>query len=593
MEGTAVFLKRSTTTIKGKTYEHYMIAESYRENKKIRHRILVNLGPLTEERAARIRLALAAHGNSDVIVARKDSIVVTKHLAYLDVAVLHQLWREWGLSAFFPSSPWVEAMVLNRLVDPQAKIHIKQWVRGSILPACLKVDPQELDEFQVYRALDRLAQREDALQVFLYRQLQRRQPAGVAAEAFFYDITSTYLEGSHCLLAAFGYSRDHRPDRQQIVIALMVNPDGYPFYWRVWKGGTQDITTVRRLITEVAAAYGIERWTMIADRGMVSAENLQAFEAAGQFYLSAMDRDEIAVAPFWPEAMPAPVTPENWRPTMQRQGFVPFDKEERQYFREFAADGRRYVVLFDADRFLDEQLLHAERIREVTAWLEAKNADLGQAKRKREREVLLREVHALLRRKRVRKFLSVSAEAITVVHTSVKGQGREVESFRLSHAIDQQAEAKEQRLHGITCFITNRPAADYPATAVIEWYRRKNKVEEAFHEIKAPLQLRPIYLTRAQRVRAHVDVCMLAYFLYNDMEQRLRERAIGESPREVLRALKDCRVNRIAFKDSGESRLSITEPNAEQQLYLQALDCLETTDPKKLKPLLDEANIWM
>lgn len=517
-----MFLKRSTTTIKGKTYEHYMIAESYRENKKIKHRILFSLGPLTEERAARIRIALTAHGNPDVIVARKDSIVVTKHLAYLDVAVLHQIWREWGLSAFFPSSPWVEAMVLNRLVDPQAKIHIKQWVRGSLLPAYLGVDPQELDEFQVYRALDQLAQREDALQVFLDRQLQRRQPEGVAAEAFFYDITSTYLQGSHCLLAAFGYSRDHRPDRQQVVIALMVNPDGYPFYWRVWEGGTQDVTTVRQLIAEVATAYGIERWTMIS--GMVSAENI---EAAGQFYLSAMDRDEIVVAPFWPEAMPTPVTPENWRSTVQRQGFGPFDKEQRQYFREFTANGRRYVVLFDADRFLDEHQLHAERIREVTAWLEAKNTDLRQAKRKREREALLREVHALLRRWRVQKFLSVSAEAITVVHTSAKDQRREVESFRLSHAINQEAEAKEQRLHGITCFITNRPAADDPATAVIEWYRRKNKVEEAFHEIKAPLQLRPIYLTRAQRVRAHVDVCTLAYFLDNDMERRLRGHAPG------------------------------------------------------------------
>jgi transposase len=109
---------------------------------------------------------------------------------------------------------------------------------------------------------------------------------------------------------------------------------------------------------------------------------------------------------------------------------------------------------------------------------------------------------------------------------------------------------KEQRLHGITCFITNLSKDQSSARDIIRWYRRKNKVEEAFHEIKSHLQLRPIHLTREKRVRAHVTICMLAYFFYNDIELRLKEMGVDLSPLEVLEIMAKCQINKLEFQSN-------------------------------------------
>ncbi|MBE3586342.1 MAG: hypothetical protein IMW94_09370 [Thermoanaerobacter sp.] len=105
-----MFLKKSTTTIRGKTYNNYKIVESYREGGKVKHRILFPLDALTEEQAERLRLAVATYSNPDVVAAKSDEIVVTMHAGYLAVATLHHFWQEWGFADFFRADRWVEAM---------------------------------------------------------------------------------------------------------------------------------------------------------------------------------------------------------------------------------------------------------------------------------------------------------------------------------------------------------------------------------------------------------------------------------------------------------------------------------------------------
>lgn len=128
---------------------------------------------------------------------------------------------------------------------------------------------------------------------------------------------------------------------------------------------------------------------------------------------------------------------------------------------------------------------------------------------------------------------------------------------------------------------------------MISWYRRKNRVEEAFHEIKSHIELRPIHLTRTQRVRAHVSICILASFLYNDIERRLREKGFSESPHEVLALLQTCQLNRLEFKNQRRSKWSITEPSEAQKKYLQALGCEGSLDPRQVKRVLEKAENWL
>lgn len=586
-----MFLKKSTTTINGKTYNHYKIVESYRENGKVKHRILFPLGALTDEQAERLRLAIGAYSNPDVVVSKYSDIVVTKHLAYLNVAVLYQLWQEWGFQQFFSEDRWVKAMVFNRCIDPVSKINVKDWVEETVLPAYLNTEPVKMDAYDVYRELDRLFKQENELQSFIFQQLKSKQPD--LSEVFFYDITSTFMAGNHCVIAKMGYSRDHRPDCEQIVIALMITPEGYPFYWRVLEGNTQDITTVQDLVREVKNRYGIQKCTMVFDRGMVSADNLLALEGQNWEYVSAMDRDEIAVSGFFNKSLPEPASPDDWEQVMAMREFIPFDENGFLFFREFEIENRRYILTFDVSRFLDEHNLQRRKIQRVYDWVKQKNHTLAQAKKARNREKLEREIQSVLKRKRVRKFLDIHIEPHTHIVINKKGEQRSVESFRLSCNINEIQLQKEQRLFGITCFVTNLPKDRCPAREIIQWYRRKNKVEEAFHEIKSHLQLRPIHLTRAERVKAHVTICMLAYFLYNDMERRLKDNGFNMSPTEMLETLATCQVNKLDFKGNHQSKLSITEPSSRQKEILQAIRCEAVVDPKLVKQVLKKVENWM
>jgi len=586
-----MFLKKSARTIKGKTYNHYKIVESYRENGTVKHRILFNVGDLTDEQAERLRLALAAHSDNNIIVSKDEDIVVTNHFAYLDIAVLFHLWQEWGFQQFFRADRWIKTLVFNRCVDPMAKIKLHDWMFQTVLPAYVESESFTYDEYDVYRELDRLCKREKDIQSFIYQQLKSRLPNWY--EAFFYDITSTFMEGKRCVLAALGYSRDHRPDCEQIVIALMITPEGYPFHWRVLEGNTQDVTTVQDLVQEVKDVYGIRQCIMVFDRGMVSYENLKAIESEEWLYVSAMDRDELVASGLLEIALPQPAQPDDWESVMAMREFIPFDENGFLFFREFEQGNRRLILTFDVSRFLDERRLQFQRMEHVFDWVKQKNHILGKAKKSRNKGVLEREVQSLLKRKRVQKFLEIHIEPQSLTITSKNGKQRNVQSFHLSYSLDKEKLEKEQRVHGIYCFISNLPKHHSTAQEIIRWYRRKNKVEEAFHEIKSHMELRPIYLSREERVKAHVTVCILAYFLYNDIERRLREIGIPMSSKDALAKLKKCQVNQISFKKMNQTKLSITEPSEDQKKLLCALGCEKTIEQKHVRQVLKKMESWV
>jgi transposase len=390
-----MFLKKSVKTVKGKKYSHYSIVESFRDNGKVKHRLIFAIGPLDDEVADRLRLTLNVHSNQDLVVAKSDDIVVTKHGAYLDVAVLVHIWQQWQFHEFFQDDRWVTGMVINRCIDPVAKCNVQEWMTKTVLPAYLDTDPLSMNAFDIFRELDRLCQRETELQSYMFRKIQEKRPNSL--DVFFYDITSTYVTGSRCVLTKFGYSRDHRPDCEQIVIALMITPDGYPFYWKLLEGNTQDVSTVCDLIQNVKTCFPIQHCTMVFDRGMVSADNPKTLEKTNWDYVSVMDRDEINVLSFFQTALPTPPMPEDWEQVLAMQEFQPID-DDILYYREFEDDNRRYIITFDLARFLDEHQIQRNKVEQIDRWLIKKNEDLKQAKKSRNRDTLEREISKILKR---------------------------------------------------------------------------------------------------------------------------------------------------------------------------------------------------
>ncbi len=555
----------------------------------MKHRILFNVGTLTDEQAQQLRLAIQVRSDPSLVVAKEADIVVTKSIQYLNVMCLHHLWQFWGFPALLPNDRWVEALVINRCVDPISKIQLQTWTRTTVLPVVIPA-LRIYDEYDVYRELDRLAKRVDDVQRFLYQQLRKRGKA--SSDAFFYDITSSYFEGSRCVIAKLGYSRDHRPDREQIVIALMITPEGYPFYWRVLTGNTQDITTIESLVSDIKQRFGIEHCTLVFDRGMVSADNLQTIGHGELQYVSAMDADEIRTT-LLDDVMPDAATPDDFEQVLALREFQRFDENAFLYYRPMEKDHQRYVVTFDVQRFYEQTRHRRTKMEGIEQWILQTNEALRSAQKSRNRDIVERDVSRMLARKGLKKQANVTIEPISVNVTTPKGKTRTVNSFHIK--VDWLSDRLQEaaRLDGLTVFLTNIPKEQTDDREVIRWYRRKNKVEEAFHEIKSHLQLRPMHVTRSERVKAHVAICILASFLYNDMEQLLRTAGEECSPSEVLESFRHGQVHRIEIPTGRRKILKVQEASEAQQRFLQALDCETIVEEGFKKRFLKLAENWL
>ncbi len=369
-----MFLTQTSTTIRDKTYTYDKIMESYRQAGRVKHCLVLSLGALTPEPVQQIRAILAVTHDTKWVSVPFTDIAVMAHAACLDVAVGHTPWEERGWSARCGSDAfWVEALVLNRLLKAQAKIHCQSWAASAVLPAYYGLTPDTLDPYAVYRVLDRMAEREAAVQHTLATHHLSR--AGDApSPTFFHDLPSTYVEGHTSPLTKAGYSRDHRPDRLPIVIGLLITWAGDPIDWQVWPGNTPDVSTVPTVLTDLQTRRHWASCILVFDRGMVSATNLAAIDAAQPLYLSALDRNELANLPFWATAWPATVEADHGQETMKRRGMGPYEADPQLWYREYETEARRYVVAFDAPRIQLEDGAQTRAIREVDTGITQKNA---------------------------------------------------------------------------------------------------------------------------------------------------------------------------------------------------------------------------
>ena len=220
------------------------------------------------------------------------------------------------------------------------------------------------------------------------------------------------------------------------------------------------------------------------------------------------------------------------------------------------------------------------------AWILEKNTALSLAKKSRNKEAIEREVKQLIARRKIKGLLEVEVEPLTIELPMKKADvTRTVHSFKLVVTLNHDKEADMRRSDGITCLITNE--VNLASAQVIGKYREKNKIEEAFREMKTLLALRPIHLTRPERVKAHVSLCLLAYLLLNTMEMTLRSVGDSTSPEEVLKQLKSCQLNQIGIKNSSQTTITMTEMTEQQKHWMEIFSCEQYLKPKFMKPLTE------
>ncbi|MGH8805982.1 MAG: IS1634 family transposase, partial [Polaromonas sp.] len=467
-----------------------LLRESYREDGKVCKRTLANLSCLPAEVIEGLKVLLRG---GVAVPSVQEVFSVERSLPHGHVAAVLGSARGSGSATWFGSAPKelqpvLQAMLVARVLEPGSKLATHRMLHDdtatSSLGRVLGVGQCSADD--LYRALDWLHGAQPAIE----RRLARQHLAG--ATLVLYDLTSTWLTGRCCELAARGHSRDGKRDDPQIVFGLICTAQGCPIAVEVFKGNTADPATVAAQVAKLKQRFGIQRIAWVGDRGMLTSARIeQVLKPQGMDWVSSLRAPQIAQlaaehGPFQPSL---------------------FDERNLIELSSGHFPGERLVVCRNP-------LLAEERARKRGELLEATEADLARiaAATQRSRNPLRGEQAIALRVGRIiDRFHMAKHLELTITGTSLSWRRKE------------EAICQEAALDGLYVIRTSLSAEQLDGPAAVAAYKSLAHVERAFRSIKTvDLQVRPVFHYSEPRVRAHVFLCMLAYYVQWHMRQRLK-----------------------------------------------------------------------
>jgi transposase len=517
-------LSYSFSTYKGKKYKSYAIAESYREGKKVKKRTIWPIGKLTDQQAAQIKLILKVAKGQDQVLTQLKHIVVKDSKAYLDIAVVNELWNYWQLDQAFDyeisdsplSTPLLaKILTINRCTDPCSHYSVPKWANQNALAQVLNTDLGALNDDKIYYELDKIDQNHFAIENYLFKQTYLKNSASY--QYIDYDLSTSYFVGYTCKLSAFGKGKVECRGRRQVLLGVLINNEGYPFKWDVFPGNTAEVKTLKQNIDACKTRFNLSgaNVTLVFDRGIISDDNAQLIEDAKMKYISALDRNQIAgcgidLSPF------KKISSDDLFPKPDR--FKKYD-DQLYFYDHGVIDDKRFIVGFNPTLFAEDRKNRKEKIEFFETYLKNENKDLKNAQRDRKRQATEGRVLNELKRLKIKKYYEQPILHPLVVKKRLKnGTEKRIESFRVQ--VDKKADVivADKLLDGVCVFITNhieRQGRGFKVSPskVIRAYRDKTKIEDVFKNVKSFLKIRPFFVNTEKHVKAVYTICILAYFL--------------------------------------------------------------------------------
>jgi hypothetical protein len=528
-----VFVQATKSTRGDKTYLTYLVRESFRTAQGPRSRTVCNITGLP----APVRELIAASLGGQSFLPAQD-LQLHGALDYGGLAILSDAWRRYGLDTLFADlgtnrqQGLLQSMVFARLLFPCAKLALTEQAEGTALAqSCGLAANESFDEDDLYAAMDLLNGQWAALEKGLY---QNAFPQGV--RLVLYDLSSVYFEGKGPLqLSRYGHSSDHRADRPQVLLAVATDPEGVPLHVEVLRGNRTGHKTLQGLLAMLRRRFGISEVTFVFDGGMSSTVNLEALSAAQMQFVTRLSNATL-------EALLAD------RPQEDQ-----LELGDRSQVVEFVREGKRYVIAGGLWRQERDEQRRSVRMAKARAAL----GKMAQVKRKKvNAQKLASQAGRVLERLKAHKYFTYRVDP--------KGQLQWEEKAAV---ID-----RETQRDGWYLLHTNCPATVCSKEQVLAHYKGLLDVEEAFCELKSFLEVRPVFHRRPDRVRNHVRLCFLAYWISARLggEWRLAKEP-GEVPR-ILRRLQTIRIGQLKVGD-------------------KTVGTLLTHIPKRLNDLLEKLSL--
>ena len=460
-------------TYKGRVYETHLLRRSYREDGRVKNETLGNLSHLPEPVVDLVRRAL--RGEAFVPVAERLEVLGSRPHGHVQAVRLAM--QRLGIESLLGSRPSVErdrvcALIAARVLAPHTKLATTRWWHTTTLAEEFRVSAA--DEDDVYAAMDWLLERQPVIE----RKLAGRH-LGEGSLAL-YDLSSSYFEGTHCPLGKIGYSRDGKKNKLQVNYGLMTTREGCPISVSVYEGNTADTKTLMPQVSKLKESFGLERVVLVGDRGMISHKAIgELKEIDGMAWITALKSSQIR--------------------GLVEAGALQlglFDERNLFEFSDPAYPGERLIACRNPE-------LEKLRSRKRQALLEATSLELDKIRDRVARGALEGAAAIGVKLGRVLDKYKVGKHfELTITDSAVKYQ-----------IIESQV-AAEAALDGIYVIRTGLPKKLMSAPDAVRSYKALAQVERAFRSLKTvDLKIRPIHHWLESRVRAHIFLCMLAYYV--------------------------------------------------------------------------------
>jgi transposase len=530
-----MFVQATQSRRQNKTYVSYLVRESFRTPQGPRSRTVCNISALPPE--VRVLIATALSGKSCVAL---EEIQLTSALNYGGLAVLRDSWQRFGLEKLFAEVPQarerglLQAMIFARIVFPCSKLALAEEARGTLLAAACGLCQQSetFNEDDLYQAMDALNGRWVTIEKSLYAEAFS-QPVSLVL----YDLSSVYFEGKGPeALGAYGHSRDHREDRPQILLAVATDPEGIPIHLEVLRGNRADTTTLRGLLASLKRRFGIQQAIFVFDNGMSSTLNLEAMR---QEHLDFVTRLSAATLRELIAQLPHDMQPQLW---------------DRTQLIELTLGNKRYVIAGGEHRRQRDSARRKARLEKAQIELQR----LAAVRRKKPNpQKLASQVGRALQRLKAHKYFQYWVD----------------EQGQLQYHKNEQLIQTEQSLDGLYLLHTSLEPARCAKEQVLGNYKNLLAIEEAFCQLKSYLEVRPIFHWRPDRVRNHVRLCFIAYWLCARLANEWRAKGETGEVQRVLRRLQAIRVGTLKIAGQDSKRL-LTQIPPELNALLARLDLL-------------------
>ena len=532
-----MFVKVTPRKKNGKTYYYAELVESYRKNGKVKHKRILYFGSVDLETAKRLKIAFSKDFDSFTNI---DKVDFPSAVPFGNYYLLDKICSQLNLFEFlknnFTSSnnhisvntavDCIKAMIFQRIIQPDSKLGLVDNFDLTPLEHFLSYNKINLQS--LYRSLNVLEENFAIVEKYVYELAVKKFKQD--DKELFYDITSSYFEGHKCIISKFGYSRDKRRDCKQIVIGLVTTSFGFPIKCNIYPGNTSDKTTVIKVIKQLKRDYPIDEVIFVGDRGMITAKNIEAIDSLKQKYVMAI--------------------PRRWSKKYLKKVKIKekkMEKVENDLYAKFisSCDDEKFLLCLNVQKRKDDREYRKNSIRQIINELNQFNKNMGNNKNIKTRDDAMKKAGAISKLNKCGRYFNMKT-----VNDSNSSLG-----FSIEYELKKKQIQEDKRLDGTFLIQTNK--VNYSKKKLLKVYKNLSKVENAFRIIKNDLDIRPMYHRKEDRVKGHVYICFIAYFIFAAIEYISKKNKLNKSGRKILNKLSKIKLIEILLPN-GDKKYSLT-----------------------------------